>query len=968
MGKRLLREPCFFREDRPPLTPDAVSCHNGPRNSAAAAAGKRRDTMIFQQNSHDLTLPLWGPYSQKYAGISHVADPNQGVRFDLSVFPGLYRRKVEVPNVMVEGNYHIWEASPQLTYFSTRHQIEAQDRVYCDISYGKLEEDAYLIRTQCVNHSGDIQNLVLHYMASLQFPVVKDGWSSREAPPVRWTLPEHCLYCRAVDYRRFTRDNPLPTDSLVTDGKRPNEVRGSGFSGGSAVKLQKGDKLDFVLDNPLPVSRPVLAVRYQSAQSCVLTAQGEHVAAEGPLPPREQLGFALVPISRWDHEDGSLSFSLWVEEGSLVVDSLILCQEEEASQLDCRPSPTPHVPQVWELGSDTPLDQGASPMLPLFQDAAKDRDTSRNFLILKYPDAPGYYGLYWDFPDYCLRYWLTDELDYSLRYLAHDHVRKVLTGNGRGHFSNVFLRPIPVKPQESLSVYGVVCRGDSREQVEQKVAELAARRESFPQAWERQHASALEAQGNPQGETYRFSQNRMIATTLTNVVYPIYVKRSYIRHNTPGRWWDSLYTWDSGFVGLGLASCDIQRAVDCLNAYVTEPGDQETAFIHHGSPVPVQFYLFQELYSRTQSRELLAYFYPRLLQYYRFMVGRLGSSATDPWQSGLLNVWNYFYNSGGWDDYPPQVAVHAQRLEGTTAGTVTTSHMIRCAKILCFAAQALGGLEKDIQELEGDIQRLTAAIQDHCWDQDSGYFGYLTHDSQGRPREIFRHKSGENFNKGLDGASPLLAGIVTPEQRSRLLEHLTSDKELWTPIGLSTVDQSAAYYKKDGYWNGAVWMPHQWFFFKALLDCGRGDLAFRIAKTALDLWKNETDQSYNCFEHFIILSGRGAGWHHFSGLSTPVLLWYQSYFQPGTITTGFSGWVVSQTWTEDRRGLECDLLFTDGEGPRTLVLVMAAGSSYQVTANGTAVSPVAREGAALEVTLETLPASGSVHLTVTPEP
>ena len=79
--------------------------------------------MIFQPNSHDLTLSSWGPYSQKYAGISHVADPDQGVRFDLSVFPGLYRRKVEVPNVMVEGNYHIWEASPDLTYFSTATRL-----------------------------------------------------------------------------------------------------------------------------------------------------------------------------------------------------------------------------------------------------------------------------------------------------------------------------------------------------------------------------------------------------------------------------------------------------------------------------------------------------------------------------------------------------------------------------------------------------------------------------------------------------------------------------------------------------------------------------------------------------------------------------------------------------------------------------------------------------------------------------
>ncbi len=171
--------------------------------------------MIFQPNSHDLTLSPWGPYSQKYAGISHVADPEQGVRFDLSVFPGLYRRKVEVPNVMMEGNYHIWEASPDLTYFSTRHEIEEKDRVYCDISYGKLDEDAYLIRAECVNHSDDIQNMVLHYMASIQFPTVKNGWDSQEAPPVQWTLPKNCLYCRAVDYLRFTQEAALLTDSAV---------------------------------------------------------------------------------------------------------------------------------------------------------------------------------------------------------------------------------------------------------------------------------------------------------------------------------------------------------------------------------------------------------------------------------------------------------------------------------------------------------------------------------------------------------------------------------------------------------------------------------------------------------------------------------------------------------------------------------------------------------------------------------
>lgn len=193
-----------------------------------------------------------------------------------------------------------------------------------------------------------------------------------------------------------------------------------------------------------------------------------------------------------------MSFSLWAKEGSLVVDSLILCEKQDAPSLNCQLPQEPHVPQVWELGSDTPLDQNTT-MLPLFKDAAKDPDTTHNTLILKYPTAQGYYGVYWDFPDYCLRYWLTDELDYSLRYLAHDHVRKVLSGNGLGHFSNVFLRPIPVKPQESLAVYGVVCRGSSREEVEQKLSQLIVKRANFPQMWEGQRAAALEAGGNPQG-------------------------------------------------------------------------------------------------------------------------------------------------------------------------------------------------------------------------------------------------------------------------------------------------------------------------------------------------------------------------------------------------------------------------------------------------------------------------------------
>lgn len=55
--------------------------------------------------THDLRLPAWGPYSKRYAGISHIPDAASGMRFDFSVLPGYYRNKLLVPNVRFESSY-----------------------------------------------------------------------------------------------------------------------------------------------------------------------------------------------------------------------------------------------------------------------------------------------------------------------------------------------------------------------------------------------------------------------------------------------------------------------------------------------------------------------------------------------------------------------------------------------------------------------------------------------------------------------------------------------------------------------------------------------------------------------------------------------------------------------------------------------------------------------------------------------
>jgi hypothetical protein len=245
------------------------------------------------------------------------------------------------------------------------------------------------------------------------------------------------------------------------------------------------------------------------------------------------------------------------------------------------------------------------------------------------------------------------------------------------------------------------------------------------------------------------------------------------------------------------------------------------------------------------------------------------------------------------------------------------------------------GVDKDEVGYEQDIALWSGALQKHSWDADAGYFSYVLHDEQGQATGILRHESGANFNRGQDGVMPLLAGICTPAQEQTLLSHLQSPWRLWTPIGLSTVDQSAPYYRHDGYWNGAVWMPHQWFLWKTMLDLGEADFAFKIAQTALDLWKAEVDESYHCFEHFLVESGRGAGWHQFSALSSPVLAWFAAYYRPGRLTTGFDTWIHRCEFSSDHYALDAELELR-GRSPEeaTLLATLHHGVPYRARWNG----------------------------------
>ena len=129
-------------------------------------------------------------------------------------------------------------------------------------------------------------------------------------------------------------------------------------------------------------------------------------------------------------------------------------------------------------------------------------------------------------------------------------------------------------------------------------------------------------------------------------------------------------------------------------------------------------------------------------------------------------------------------------------------------------------------------------------------------------------------------------------------------------------------------------MTQQWFAFLGMLGCAHLADAFKIATTALDTWKSETDASYNCYEHFVLETGRGGGWHCSSDASAPLSMWYHTLFVPGNVIAPPDVCVITSSFGE---GCACvDLSVDAGQSkrPETSLIVSLARDDYRVMVNG----------------------------------
>ncbi len=899
-------------------------------------------------------FPIWGPYGKKYMGISRIADHEfcDGVRFDFTTLPAIFGSDAKVPNTTVPCGCHPWHCAPDYSVVTYRYDLEWKDKVYAEVSYVKLNDEAILVRTGIVNNSALMQNCLINYFSSVEFP---------SGNYCKLTLPEKCEYIDSTNYIDYTYNTTRPWDKQNPDGRKKGEFPDSSFVNGFGLgdrvgkwhvphkRLQpfggeKNDSVSYSLICENDYADAILAVRYRTSN--IKYTPGERVAAEeitGTTPAEfEVLGkkMCLVPtddlklsyILLGEVKKGELKFTLnSFGTGGAEFDFFCICEKKDFSQIKTEMKKYDFIPDI-NIKED---EKGSISFL-------KYKNVDGTFCLKTFNDNTRYREIETGALEDCLSARISNS------DVTYDDLTESFTGSfsrkhsDDGFFHNTITHTLFVNPNEKHIEYAVLSKGETSYLTEEE--------------YEKIYSEKIKALNvftlNNEGKKYELSCEILKSTVLTNAVYPIYKHGENIVHHTPGKRWDCLYTWDSGFIGLGMNDYAPEFAKYSLETYITDDSNPDYAFLHHGSPVPVQMYLYLEMLSRSNNKEYLLSLYPKMKHYYEFLAGRGNGSTTAKFKSGLTTTYDYFYSSSGMDDYPAQDEMISREVRDTAAPVIASSQLIRSAKILKMAAIKLQKNE-DVAEYESDILRVTEALNKYSWDEDSGYFGYVLHDSDYNPTEIMRSDSGENFNKGLDGIYPIIAGVCNKEQKEKILGHLKNEKEMLSPYGISAVDMTAGYFKVNGYWNGNVWFPHQWFIWKTMLDLGESDFAYKIAELALNVWKREVDYSYYTFEMVNVVTGRGGWFHNFGGLSTPITMWANAYYKAGTFNAGFDMWVEKQEFANNNKTFDAELKYFGNNETTTIIVCMNDDENikYTVTLNGEEISFSERFKGTLEINL-----------------
>ncbi len=145
------------------------------------------------------------------------------------------------------------------------------------------------------------------------------------------------------------------------------------------------------------------------------------------------------------------------------------------------------------------------------------------------------------------------------------------------------------------------------------------------------------------------------------------------------------------------------------------------------------------------------------------------------------------------------------------------------ARCLAMIAQAIGQSSYTVTAYQDEHAFLARQINRYMWDEAAGVYWDL--DGKLEPWPALT----------IAPFWTLVAEVVPPERKGRLVAHLCNPNRFWRAHPFPTLSADhPAYHPDGGYWMGAVWAPTNYAVIKGLRRAGFGDLAREATARHLD--------------------------------------------------------------------------------------------------------------------------------------
>jgi len=316
----------------------------------------------------------------------------------------------------------------------------------------------------------------------------------------------------------------------------------------------------------------------------------------------------------------------------------------------------------------------------------------------------------------------------------------------------------------------------------------------------------------------------------------------------PDKWefpWPAM--WDACFQAKVATLADMELAKGDLRLFLSDRWQTKTGHVPNvewfleGETPPLFAWAAWQIYEMDGERAFLEELFPRLEMHYAFVRRAYDLDRDNLHTGGFM----------GMDNIPRPGYPDEEEADLSGWAAFFARDMARIADEIGQPDRA------DFYRVE--YEQIVTQINAKLWDETTGFY-------------YDRNVRGFLLEKSYAGLIPFITGVPDTAQSARIIEHLTSPAEFWTPYGIRSLSADSAIYEpgysesgwKNSNWRGPIWLPINYLLVQRLEET-HPTLADQLREALIANVEAQWQATDRFWEYYDAETGQGLGADHQTG-------------------------------------------------------------------------------------------------------